>query len=237
MIAAACHRLETRAAELAGTVVRRRWAITLGLAAFFLVAAPVDVWVAGWFYDPASGTFFQPGQHPLLDFVRKGLPPLLFGVVLYLEFMWLAGLALKERLIPGLDGRRAAYLLGSLAVGPGLVVNTLLKDNWGRARPSQIEAFGGDAPFTPAWWIADACDKNCSFVSGHGALGFWVTAFAFLAPPPWRGRALAAALVFGAAVGLVRMAQGGHFFSDVVFAGIITVWINWAFYSWLVARR
>lgn len=237
MIAAAFHRLEARAADLAGRVVRRRWAITLGLAALFMVAAPIDIRVAGWFFDPADGTFFRTGHHPLLDFVRKGLPPLLFAIVLYLEFMWLAGLALKERLIPGLDWRRAAYLLGSLAVGPGLVVNSLLKDNWGRARPSQIEAFGGDAAFTPAFWIAEACDRNCSFVSGHGALGFWVSAFAFLAPPPWRGRALAAALVFGAGVGLVRMAQGGHFLSDVIFAGIITVWINWAFYGWLVAKR
>ena len=74
--------------------------------------------------------------------------------------------------------------------------------------------------------IVDQCVDNCSFPSGHGSLGFWVTALAFLAPPRWRKAALTAALAFGVVVGVVRIAQGGHFLSDVVFSAILVIAIN-----------
>ena len=58
---------------------------------------------------------------------------------------------------------------------------------------------------------------------------------ASLAPLPWRAPAIAGAVVFGAAVGLLRMAFGGHFLSDVVFAGLI-MWgllmaLRWLIYA------
>ena len=40
----------------------------------------------------------------------------------------------------------------------------------------------------------------------------------------WRS---AAALVFGAAVGVLRMAAGAHFFTDVVFAGVFAFLVIW----------
>ena len=58
---------------------------------------------------------------------------------------------------------------------------------------------------------------------------------ASLAPLPWRGAAIAGAVVFGSLVGLLRMAVGGHFLSDVVFAALIT-WallmaLRWTIYG------
>jgi lipid A 4'-phosphatase len=74
--------------------------------------------------------------------------------------------------------------------------------------------------------IADACARNCSFVSGHAAIAFWVTAYAFLVPASHRLQAMGAALGFGSAVALMRVMQGAHFLSDVVYAGVIVVAVN-----------
>ena len=67
------------------------------------------------------------------------------------------------------------------------------------------------------------------FIRAWGA-GLWVIAFALLAPPPWRRAAVAAAVLFGGMVGVVRIAQGGHFLSDVVVSALlvcgVTVWLK-----------
>ncbi len=63
-------------------------------------------------------------------------------------------------------------------------------------------------------------------MSGHAALAFWVTAFAFLFPVGQRRPLLVMGVVFGLLMGLARMAEGAHFLSDILFAGIIVVGIN-----------
>ena len=45
------------------------------------------------------------------------------------------------------SGRAAVFLILSYALGPGLLVNVALKDNWGRPRPGHITQFGGDKHF------------------------------------------------------------------------------------------
>src|SRR5262249_49807080 len=49
----------------------------------------------------------------------------------------------------------------------------------------------------------------------------------------WRALAYAGALAFGAVVGVLRMAAGAHFFSDVVFAGVISFLVIWLVHGWL----
>ena len=66
-----------------------------------------------------------------------------------------------------------------------------------------------------------------------GAGAFWTMAPAALAPPAWRPAAYAAAVAFGAGVGVLRMSFGGHFFSDVAFAGVFTFIIVWLVHGWL----
>jgi lipid A 4'-phosphatase len=112
------------------------------------------------------------------------------------------------------------YLVLCLGVGPGLVTNTLLKDQWGRARPAQIVEFGGSKTFTPPLLPADQCARNCSFVSGEAASMFAVFYAAALIVPQWSLPTMIAGTMVGLAAGLVRVVQGGHFLSDVVFAGV-----------------
>lgn len=113
------------------------------------------------------------------------------------------------------------FLILALILGPGVMVNAVLKDNWGRARPLQIQDFGGKAEHTPPFVISDANRRNGSFVCGHAAVGFAFVALAFI----FRRREkeiFYASLFSGSLIGVVRMAQGGHFLSDVIFSFFFT---------------
>jgi lipid A 4'-phosphatase len=120
----------------------------------------------------------------------------------------------SKRNLWGIDGKKLLYLFLVLALGAGLIVNVIFKDNFGRARPRNVEEFGGAQTFTPAFVIARSCERNCSFSSGDGAAAFFSLALTIALS---RRRSIAAAAVgFGVAVSLARIASGAHFFSDTV---------------------
>jgi lipid A 4'-phosphatase len=134
----------------------------------------------------------------------------------------------------------ALFLIFSLALGPGLLVNAILKENWARPRPGMVTEFGGDYVFKPWWDPRGTCDSNCSFVSGETSSAVWMTAPALLVPPPWRYAALGAAGLYAVVVASLRMLVGGHFLSDVIFAGVFTGLVIWAvhgfFFRWPASR-
>jgi lipid A 4'-phosphatase len=127
-----------------------------------------------------------------------------------------------------------------LALGPGILTNLVLKDHWGRPRPIDVQQFGGDYRFEPWWNPRGDCPNNCSFVAGEPSGAFWTLAPAALAPPPMQAVAYGAALAFGVALGAFRMAAGAHFFSDVVFAGVLMYLVIWTahglIYRWPATR-
>ncbi|WIM05500.1 MAG: phosphatase PAP2 family protein [Candidatus Nitricoxidivorans perseverans] len=198
-----------------------------GAAFLFLIAPGIDLAASSLFYEPIDG--FTLGNTVWAQFFYKWSPRLVYLWEILLIVAVLASLWQRFR---GLR-RHALFLLAVLAVGPGLSL-TVLKDHWGRARPHQIVEFGGDRQFTPAWVIAGQCEKNCSFASGHAAGAFSLMALAWVFPKRRRFWLVAGAL-WGAHMGLVRMAQGGHFLSDVVFSGFIVYFTaallaRWVFY-------
>jgi lipid A 4'-phosphatase len=113
------------------------------------------------------------------------------------------------------------FLALCLGIGPGVVVNLGLKDHWDRARPHNVVEFGGTKKFSSPIHPSDQCESHCSFVSGEASSIFVIF---FAAALMFRRRArtlIALGIVLGGATGFVRMAQGAHFLSDVVFAGIL----------------
>lgn len=184
----------------------------------------VDLAVSGWFYRPGEG--FPLAGLTLFKLVMRGLPILAIGSAMVIGALGVAALFLRRHWI-GITPRLSLYIVLSLMIGPGLLVNSLFKDNWGRARPHQILDFGGAAHFTPALELADQCARNCSFPSGHGALGIWMITLAVLAPVRWRQQATMLAIAIGAMVGLMRIAQGAHYLSDVVASVVLVVGVNW----------
>ncbi|HUC48238.1 MAG TPA: phosphatase PAP2 family protein [Xanthobacteraceae bacterium] len=135
-----------------------------------------------------------------------------------------------------IEGRAALFLIATLALGPGIITNVILKDHWGRVRPIDVQQFGGAGTFTPWWDPRGECPNNCSFVAGEPSGAFWTMAPAALAPVELQPLAFGAALLFGAAVGVLRIGGGGHFFSDVVFAGVLVyleIWlVHGLIYRW-----
>jgi lipid A 4'-phosphatase len=130
-----------------------------------------------------------------------------------------------------LSGRAILFLIVTLALGPGVLVNGVLKEHWGRSRPIDVAQFGGTEHFV-AWWDPRGdCPANCGFVSGDVAGAFWTIAPAALAPPAWRALSLGASLALGAGMATMRVMAGGHFLTDVVFAGIFTFLIIWIAYG------
>jgi lipid A 4'-phosphatase len=119
----------------------------------------------------------------------------------------------------------------SLAIGPGLLVNTLFKENWGRARPYQVIRDGH--PFSLPWQPHFNRPADNSFPSGHVSIGAFI-GIPFLVA---RRRKLGVALcVLGfVSVGIVRWLQGGHYFSDIILAAII-VWLSTLLIIYVVDR-
>jgi lipid A 4'-phosphatase len=204
----------------------------VGLAFAFFPA--LDLKISGLFFDPTARQFTLR-HDPWLGHVRDASMWIIAALVAP------AGLALAAKcLLPSVrmrvPGRAIVLLLASLALGPGLLVNTVLKEHWGRARPIDVREFNGPDRFV-AWWDPRGnCPHNCSFVAGEASGAFWTVAPAALAPAPMRIFAYAAAVVFGSAVGILRMAFGAHFFTDVAFAGVFMFLIVWiihaALYRW-----
>ena len=129
------------------------------------------------------------------------------------------------------SGRAIVFLLMTMALGPGLLVNVALKDYWGRPRPVDVVQFGGTEQYVSWWDPRGDCPRNCSFVSGDVAGAIWTMAPAALAPPQWRALAYGAALALGAGMSVLRIMAGGHFITDTVFAGVFTYLIIWVMYA------
>jgi lipid A 4'-phosphatase len=212
-------------------------ALTVGVAVgvVFGVWPRLDLAVSTPFYDPKTHDF-PLNAHIWSQYARTAARALITLLIVP------AGIALLGRfLLPRrrmlIKAEAVLFLIGTLAVGPGLLTNTLLKDHWGRPRPIDVTEFGGLSRFTPWWDPRGDCPTNCSFIAGEPAGAFWTMAPAALAPPQWRLLAYGGALAFGSAVGVLRIAGGGHFFTDVVLAGVFMYLVIWVAYGLIYRWR
>lgn len=195
------------------------WASFAGLAAaiVFVGFPQIDIVVSRLFVlDNGQFVFNYPSTGRDLRYVFK----IFFFIACAIALVALVCSLYFTRDVLKLSSLSWLFLILCLVLGPGLMANTILKNNWGRARPMHIEEFGGSKEFTPVLEYSDQCETNCSFISGEAASMFMLFfALAFLFPR--RTRILfACGIISGTTVGLVRVGQGGHFISDVIFAGI-----------------
>lgn len=129
----------------------------------------------------------------------------------------LAGVLNRERsrfIRPGL------FLVLLLALGPGLMVNGIFKEYWGRPRPREVISFGGSKEFLHPWQKGISHNGR-SFPSGHASAAFYLTApyYIYRRTDRWRARWwLAGGVSFGLLMSVARLAQGGHFLSDNLWA-------------------
>lgn len=203
----------------------------VGTSLFFHVFPGVDLSVSRWFYDATDG--FVLADSPPLRALRSSSTWIMGGVVLLTLFQVMRH-ALEGR-IAGEGARQSLWLLAGLLVGPGLLVNGLLKEYWGRPRPVATDLFGGEAPFQKVWVISDWCDRNCSFVSGEASAAAWLVAAALIAPQRIRTAAAVLAAIYAFALSINRIAFGGHYLSDVVLAWLLCALVFMALSRLLLA--
>ena len=203
--------------------------LALVIGVLFGIYPELDLKLAALFFDPETKTF-PLKLNAYAAFARDAamwiawaiaLPPLIALVVKFIR---------PDRPLL-VRGRTIAFLLLTLSLAAGVLTNFTFKSYWGRPRPVAVTEFGGDLPFVPYWDPRGGCGRNCSFFSGEGATAFWTLAPAALTPPVWRPFAYAAATVFGLVTSVLRMAFGGHFFTDVSIAGLVTFLVIWLGYA------
>jgi len=187
--------------------------LVMAVSAVFYAYPGIDLTVSAWFYEADEGFTLQTSA-PLVALRTSG--EWLMRAVALLALVEIARRAWAQR-----PSRGPLWLLACLLVGPGLLVNGILKAYWGRPRPRQTDIFGGEAPYQKVWIVSDWCEQNCSFVSGEASSAFWLVALALLTPGPYRTPVTALATIYAAAVSLNRVAFGGHYLSDVVLAWLL----------------
>lgn len=124
------------------------------------------------------------------------------------------------------------FIVLTAVIGPGLITNGILKEYWGRPRPREVIEMGGRSVYEPILTI-DRSSKGLSFPCGHATMGFLFMGGYFLFRRHRAGLArgfLLGGIVLGGLMGVARMVQGGHFFTDVVWAGLICYFVPMGLY-------
>lgn len=188
----------------------------------------LDLWVSGLFF--ASKTGFDGFASGTWNQLRLAIWRV-SEIVLALSI--LAYLAQRIASFPLLRATRhlSGFAAALYLLGPGLLVDVLLKPLWGRARPAQVTDFGGALAFTPPHVLSHQCTSNCSFVAGEMAGAVALAVVLFLVVDRMKGRitlsqqriAQGLILLVPLFVGVQRIAAGRHFLSDVLLSTIFVL--------------
>jgi lipid A 4'-phosphatase len=225
-----------RAVGLARWIARYPIVSALGLtavvSAFFVLLPGIDIAVSGMF---SRADDFRDARDPALQTLRLvGMTATRiasFGLIAVLVLKFVA-----PARVAALPTRVVFFLAASMALGPGIVVNLILKEFWGRVRPVDTDLFGGRFGFRPAWMWGGECESNCSFVSGEASASFWLVALVFVVPVAWRLPTLVATLLWAGIMSANRVAFGGHYLSDVLIAWCLTLVVILAMRDTLLVR-
>ena len=195
-----------------------------------------DLKISNYFFN---GSEFIAAHSVFLNQLRFLMNVLIWslGGVIFLLFIILFFKKINNLYISHvfhISQRACLYLLFCFLMGPGVVTNLILKNHMGQPRPAEIINFGGSLVYQKVWEVSSACPTNCAFVCGDCASVFIL--FAFL-PLLIRKKYYLFSFLLGlvisfAALGMgwIRIAQGGHFLSDVLLSYGINALVIWVGY-------
>ncbi len=196
---------------------------------FFIFFSQIDIDFSSLFYQ--NGFYLRGSLYE--TFFYKSVPIIISTLAIGSITLFLYN-AISKKNILGIDKKTILYIILVLSLAPGLIVNTTLKENWGRARPMDIVQFGGNKEFTPAFILSN--QGGNSFSSGHGSAAFSILGFALLA----RSRKklwITLALSYGVAVSFARIIGGGHFLSDNLTSFFIVYIATYALYGYIIEKK
>ena len=192
----------------------------------------LDISSARPFYHPDTSNPWPVASQPLWLLFYNSAPWITGSLAIAGTVALIAGLVRKEARRFRTHG---LFILLCVAIGPGLIVNGILKDHWGRARPRQIAEFGGKHAYTQPLVPSDAHGK--SFPCGHCSVGYLYGAGWWI----WRrsslrasAASLGAGLAIGTLLGFGRLAAGGHFLSDNIWSGLIALGVAHMLYYYVL---
>ncbi len=192
----------------------------------------LDIGVSGLF-GARDGFFLRnnlvlTGMTQFVFYFARGLA-LLFLVALCVSFF-------QKRSFAGLKAKAWLFLLLALLIGPGLFANVVFKDHWGRPRPRDTLVFGGKQDFVPAFQMGEACQRNCSFVSGDASFGFFLPSFAYVVPRRQSRRVFWGGMGVGGVFSLARILLGAHYLSDVLAALFLVLAVSAVLFALIYDR-
>ena len=189
---------------------------------FITSSSSIDLYISGLFYNGASQFALQSFDLTSILF-RDILLPLILIYILILPIVGRFSKIDKIFFNYKFSINEIFLLWVSQIIGVLIVVNLILKNLWGRARPNDILQLGGKETFSPWYEITNVCGSNCSFVSGDASVGFSIIILYLITK---KIIFLYTSIVAGFALGLIRIMAGGHFLSDIFFAGFFIVTLN-----------
>jgi lipid A 4'-phosphatase len=204
----------------------------LAVYGILLAAGTIPFWLTNLDLRISDYWFFRESgwasiEHPFWGSIYKfGTGPniiLLYLALIVFFFSWQISKNSKTKL-------KALCIILAIALGPGLLVNGLLKPLMGRPRPNVMERYSGSQEYVKPLVPANGGE---SFPSGHSASGFGLTILFYilyrdkkkLAWTAWFG-----GMGLGILLSVCRIAQGGHFLSDVIWAMGVTQIVNCLLY-------
>ncbi|MEO0327852.1 MAG: phosphatase PAP2 family protein [Pseudomonadota bacterium] len=234
-------KVEVDKAGLMGSAPGKRETAAISMIA---IVAGLFIWLVFWSlpnldmtvstsFTSDNGRFLLVGE-PWIHTLRKFSLFLIFGFYVVVIGAWIDAYRRQVKIL-GKAWHKWSYLGFCALFGPVLLVNVILKGNWGRSRPQFLQEFGGTLEFTPFWQWADQCKDNCSFNSGETAGVFMIfISLAFIAETKLRYVIIVIGLVVSAFISWIRLALGAHFLSDVlmsiVLMGLVAAVTHYFFY-------
>jgi lipid A 4'-phosphatase len=219
-------------------------------AAWFLpilAMALITPWTAKWDLAISNKFYKGVGAHeafgstPLFTFMFKYGTWFAFAIGGIATMIFITSY-FKEKLLKW--RKPTLVMMLTLFIGAGVLVNLVFKEHWGRPRPRQVIEFGGTLPFRPYYephlQFRMTEERMRSFPSGHSSMGFYFLCVSLVG---YRLRnntllvtGIAFTIILGGLLGMARIMQGGHFFSDVVMSALI-MWLTALFADWLVYHK
>jgi len=116
-----------------------------------------------------------------------------------------------------------------------VVVHGFLKPFFGRSRPRHIAEQLAQGQVEPWWQLGNECARNCSMPSGEASAGFACLAAALAWNRDRLVPSLIFSLVFGFAIGFIRIIGGAHYASDVVMSAVFMMPLSYSLW-WLYQK-
>jgi membrane-associated PAP2 superfamily phosphatase len=197
------------------------------LLSWAIVHWDLDRSIASRFYTPSEGWYLGNLQPWKWLYEYGTIPGLVLAVAALIA--WVA--CLMQTRFHYLH-RYFLVIVLTAVIGPGLLVNGILKSYWGRPRPRQVQELGGQWEYRHLYQPGIP-GRGESFTCGHCAMGFlFCSLLVFRRKNTWIAFAGGTSgLVLGGLLGAARVVQGAHFPSDVLWSlGIVLMTIISLYY-------